>query len=221
MPEASAVSRTVDRLDQLVALLGQTPTFGTGSVRRVAQLRRLFPHARFKQIRGNLDTRLRKLDEGGYDAIVLAAAGLRRLGFDARISLRLPAPSCLPAPGQGIVAIQIREGDEDVRRAVEPINDLAADAALKAERAVVEALGGGCQTPIGALVSPGYPSEIELLAVVVSLDGSRAIYGMAHGMRDEAAAIGARVGAQLLVDGAGEILEEARRLSGPVREHQE
>ena len=214
MPEASAVSRTVDRIDQLIARLGQSPTFGTGSVRRVAQLRRLFPHARFKQIRGNLDTRLRKLDEGGYDAIVLAAAGLRRLGFESRISLRLPAPACLPSPGQGIVAVQIREGDERVRAAIAPINDTAADAALTAERAVVEALGGGCQTPIGALVSPGYPSEIELLAVVVSLDGSRAIYGMAHGMRHEAAAIGARVGAQLLADGAGEILEEARRLSG-------
>jgi hydroxymethylbilane synthase len=216
MPEASAVSRTVDRIDQLFALLGEAPVIGTGSVRRVAQLKRLFPHARFKQIRGNLDTRLRKLDNGEYDAVILAAAGLRRLGLASRIALRIPAPSCLPAPGQGIVAIEIREGDDDVRRAVEPINDAVTSAALQAERAVVETLGGGCQTPVGALVSPGYPDEIELLAVVVSLDGSRAIYGMAHGMRDEAAAIGARVGAQLLADGAGEILAEAGRAMGTV-----
>jgi hydroxymethylbilane synthase len=216
MPEASAVSRTVDRIDQLFAVLGDAPVIGTGSVRRVAQLKRLFPHARFKQIRGNLDTRLRKLDNGEYDAVILAAAGLRRLGLASRIALRIPAPSCLPAPGQGIIAIEIREGDDDVRRAVEPINDAVTSAALQAERTVVETLGGGCQTPVGALVSPGYPDEIELLAVVVSLDGSRAIYGMAHGMRDEAAAIGARVGAQLLADGAGEILAEAARAMGTV-----
>jgi hydroxymethylbilane synthase len=110
--------------------------------------------------------------------------------------------------------MEIREGDDDVRRAIEAIDDPVSRAALVAERAVVEALGGGCQTPIGALVSTGYPDEIELLAVVVSLDGSRAIYGMAHGMRDEAAAIGARVGAQLLADGAGEILAEASRAMG-------
>lgn len=210
MPEASAVSRTVDRIDQLVTLLGPTPVIGTSSVRRVAQLRRLFPHAYFKQIRGNVDTRLRKVDAGEYDAIVLAAAGLRRLGFASRISLRVPAPSCLPAPGQGIVAIEIREGDDRTREVIAPMSDATAAVALQAERAVVEALGGGCQTPIGALVSKGYPDDIELLAVVVSLDGSRAIYGMAHGMQNEAAAIGARVGAQLLADGAGEILEQAR-----------
>jgi hydroxymethylbilane synthase len=147
--------------------------------------------------------------------VILAAAGLRRLGLASRIALRIPASSCLPAPGQGIVAIEIREGD-DVRPVVEPINDPVTSAALQAERAVVQALGGGCQTPIGALVSAGYPAEIELLAVVVSLDGSRAIYGKAHGMRDEAAAIGARVGAQLLADGAGEILAEAGRAMGTV-----
>jgi len=218
MPEASAVSRTVDRIDQLVTLLGPTPVIGTSSVRRVAQLRRLFPHAYFKQIRGNVDTRLRKVDAGEYDAIVLAAAGLQRLGFASRISLRVPAPSCLPAPGQGIVAIEIREGDDRTREAIAPMSDPTAAVALQAERAVVEALGGGCQTPIGALVSKGYPDDIELLAVVVSLDGSRAIYGMAHGMQDEAAAIGARVGAQLLADGAGEILEQARNQQSPTND---
>lgn len=214
-PEAEQVP-LVESLDQLSTLIGRSPSIGTGSVRRIAQLIRLFPHARFAQIRGNLDTRLRKLDDGDYDALILAAAGLRRLGFEARISLRLPARSCVPAPGQGIVAIEIREGDEDVRRAVEPVSDPSADAALRAERGVVLALGGGCQTPIGALASAAGPDAIDLLAVVVSLDGSRALYGSGRGMRHEAAAVGARVGAQLLADGAGEILAEARHVQSTV-----
>src|SRR5205823_14438902 len=96
-------------IDELVAHLGQSPAIGTGSVRRIAQLTRLFPGARFTPIRGNLDTRLRKLDEGGHDALVLAAAGLRRLGFASRISFVLPPDACVPAPGQGIVAIEIRD----------------------------------------------------------------------------------------------------------------
>ena len=137
----SGFSRT---LDDLVRELGQSPAIGTGSVRRIAQLTRLFPGARFTPIRGNLDTRLRKLDEGEHDALVLAAAGLRRLGFASRISIALPADACIPAPGQGIVAVEIREGDDPVRSVIEQINDAAAGAALTAERALVEALGGGC-----------------------------------------------------------------------------
>src|SRR6185503_19380082 len=125
-------------IDDLVARLGRGPSIGTGSVRRVAQLTRLFPGARFVPIRGNLDTRLRKLDEGAHDALVLAAAGLRRLGFGHRISLALPAAACVPAPGQGIVAIEIREDDAGARNAVEPIGDPDAAAALAAERALVE-----------------------------------------------------------------------------------
>ena len=189
--------------------MGESPTFGTGSVRRIAQLRRLFPESHIAPIRGNLDTRLRKLDNGEHDALVLAAAGLRRLGFESRISVRLPASVCVPAPGQGIVAIEIRADDDATRRAVAAVNDAAADAALRAERAVVEALGGGCQTPVGALASLIHPDRLELLAVVVSLDGSRAIYGRSHGPRSDAAAIGARVGAQLIADGAGDILADA------------
>src|SRR5262249_5275285 len=89
-------------IDDLINTLGPSPSIGTGSVRRIAQLTRLFPGARFAGIRGNLDTRLRKLDEGAHDALVLAAAGLSRLGFESRISLAVPEESCVPAPGQGI-----------------------------------------------------------------------------------------------------------------------
>jgi len=214
-------------VDELVAELGQTPTIGTSSVRRIAQLTRIFPGARFVPIRGNLDTRLRKLDAGEYDAIVLAAAGLTRLGFASRISARLPVDACVPAPGQGIVAIEIREGDEAVRQAVSSVDDAATGAALEAERALVAALGGGCQTPIGALASwvrsasPASPTQVndaalELVAVVVSLDGSRAVRAHRRGARSDAAALGARVAADLLAEGAGDILAEAQRALGAV-----
>lgn len=207
---------SIASIDDLVAALGRSPAIGTGSVRRIAQLTRLFPGARFTPIRGNLDTRLRKLDEGVHDALVLAAAGLRRLGFASRISLTLPAAACVPAPGQGIVAIEVRDGDDDTRRAVVHIDDRAAGAALKAERAVVEALGGGCQTPIGALATPEDGDTLQLVAVVVALDGSRAVRGHARGPRERAAALGASVGAQLLADGAGDILADAHRAQAAV-----
>jgi len=207
---------SIASIDDLVAALGRSPAIGTGSVRRIAQLTRLFPGARFTPIRGNLDTRLRKLDEGVHDALVLAAAGLRRLGFASRISLTLPAAACVPAPGQGIVAIEVRDGDDDTRRAVVHIDDRAAGAALKAERAVVKALGGGCQTPIGALATPEDGDTLQLVAVVVALDGSRAVRGHARGPRERAAALGASVGAQLLADGAGDILADAHRAQAAV-----
>ena len=213
--EAVAIT-SIDSIDDLVAALGQSPSIGTGSVRRIAQLLRLLPAARFTPIRGNLDTRLRKLDEGVHDALVLAAAGLRRLGFASRISLTLPAAACVPAPGQGIVAIEIRDADDDTRRWVARIDDRAAGAALRAERAVVEALGGGCQTPIGALATPEEGDMLQLVAVVVALDGSRAVRGHARGPRERAAALGASVGAQLLADGAGDILADAHRAQATV-----
>jgi hydroxymethylbilane synthase len=197
-------------IEGLVAALGQSAVIGTGSVRRIAQLTRLIPGARFTPIRGNLDTRLRKLDSGQYDALVLAAAGLVRLGFASRISMTLAATACVPAPGQGIVAIEIRSDDKDVRDVVVRIDDPAAAAALTAERALVAALGGGCQTPIGALASPLDDHQLELVAVVVSLDGSRAVRGEARGRADQAATLGQQVAAQLVAGGAEDILAEAR-----------
>ena len=204
----SGVSRTVSSLDDMLAVFGSSPSIGTGSVRRIAQLIRVFPGARFAGIRGNLDTRLRKLDEGAHDALVLASAGLNRLGFGARISLAIPAEACVPAPGQGIVAIEIRAGDGRARDAVARISDAEAGDALTAERALTAALGGGCQTPLGALASTVDGDQLELIAAVAALDGSRIIRGRGRGPRREAAALGARVGAQLLADGAGDILAQ-------------
>ena len=203
-------------VDELVAQLGQSPSIGTGSVRRIAQLTRLFPAARFTPIRGNLDTRLRKLDQGAHDALVLAAAGLRRLGFASRISYRLPATACVPAPGQGIVAVEVRRDDTAVRAVVERINDHDAAAALTAERAAVAALGGGCQTPIGVLARAIDAEALEVMAAVAAVDGSRVVRATRSGPRSDAAQIGAQVAARLLEDGAGEILTAARGEPSPV-----
>ena len=212
---ASGFSRTGTIAD-LVATLGPAPSIGTGSVRRVAQLSRVFAGARFAPIRGNLDTRIRKLDAGdpgdpgSYDALVLAAAGLRRLGMASRISMTVPASACVPAPGQGIVAIEIREDDDAVGRIVRRIGDADAGAALEAERALVETLGGGCQTPIGALASCVDADTLELVAAVAALDGSRIVRASERGPRRDAAALGARVGRRLIAQGADAILAEAQ-----------
>jgi len=206
----SSVRMKADTTDALVYALGDAPSIGTGSVRRVAQLLNLFPGARFENVRGNVDTRLRKLEEGQFDAIVLAAAGLRRLGFGAHISLTLPVNICVPAPGQGIVAIETRDGDVATRELVARISDAGAAAALDAERAVVEALGGGCQTPIGALASMVDGATMELVGAVASLDGSRVLRARARAMPPDAREMGLRVGHELMAKGAGEILTEVR-----------
>jgi hydroxymethylbilane synthase len=210
LPVSQSVAMTT--IEELVTALGQSPTIGTASVRRVALLTRLFPSARFTPMRGNLDTRLRKLDEGEHDALVLAAAGLRRLGFESRISFTLPLSACIPAPGQGIIAIEIRDGDERVRRAVAAISDPVVAQALDAERGVVDALGGGCQTPIGALATPVRDDQFELVAAVVALDGSQMMRTVLHGPRHDARALGVRAAEELLAQGAGQILEDARRV---------
>ena len=208
--EGSGLRALSPQLSALVDLLGPSPSIGTGSVRRVAQLMTVFPGAQFGNIRGNLDTRLRKLDAGDHDAIVLAAAGLKRLGFGARISMTMPVEICVPAPGQGIVAIEIRDSDAATRAFVARISDADAAAALDAERAVVDTLGGGCQTPIGALATAVDTATIELIGAVVSLDGSRVIRVTARAHRDDATELGMRVGHELIAKGASEILAEVR-----------
>lgn len=195
---------------RIAAQLGTGAHIGTGSVRRIAQLRRLFPHASFDNVRGNLDTRLRKLDSGDYDLLVLAAAGLRRLGFSSRISAAVPYEDCIPAPGQGIIAVETRDSDMATRTAVAPINDTAAFDALSAERMLVATLGGGCQMPIGGIAVPKGADDLELHAIVVSLDGTRVIRYKKAGPRAGAADLGRQVAEHLLATGADAILREAR-----------
>jgi hydroxymethylbilane synthase len=176
----------------------------------VAQLLNVFPRATFVNVRGNVDTRLRKLDAGEHHALVLAAAGLRRLGFASRISMTLPADVCVPAPGQGIVAIETRSDDGVTREHIARISDADAAAALDAERALVETLGGGCQTPIGALATRVESATLELVGAVASLDGRRVIRARARAAQADAAELGMRVGHELMAKGANEILAEVR-----------
>jgi hydroxymethylbilane synthase len=223
-PEASAdhpsagesgVRRDPTDLSDLVDRLGQEARVGTSSVRRIAQLSRVIPHTRFRPIRGNLDTRLRKLDRGDYDMLVLAAAGLRRLGFGHRISLRVPLEVCVPAPGQGAVAVEIRAGDTALQHDLASIDDERTGRAIAAERALVAALGGGCQVPIGALAVP-IDDQLDLHAVVISLDGERAIRAQDRAPGTTPAALGELVAEKLIADGAMEILAAVRREQGAV-----
>ena len=202
-------------LERLVSRLGANPRLGTSSVRRTAQLARLFPGATFQPIRGNLGTRLRKLDEGQYDAIVLASAGLIRLKGQARISTVLPTAACVPAPGQGIIAIEIRSNEPRAADAVRAIDDPASRAALDAERAVVTRLGGGCQMPIGAHAEIA-GDEMSLVAVVLSLDGAQAIRAESRGLMADALKLGQVAADDLLSQGAGEILTDVERTHAAV-----
>lgn len=197
-------------IEAALAQLPRSSRIGTSSVRRVSQLSRLIAGATFLPIRGNLDTRLRKLDEGGFDAIVLAAAGLTRLERAARISARIPIEACVPAPGQGIIAIEIRDTDHRLRDILTGIDDPSAHLALDAERSVVTTLGGGCQMPIGAHASVEGDSMM-LTALVASLDGTRIVRRDVRGDAREAEALGTRIARQLLDDGAGEILADVER----------
>jgi hydroxymethylbilane synthase len=217
-PEAPGVgqskaegSRTNAEVSAWRLLMGNSPRIGTGSVRRVAQLRALLPGARFEPVRGNIDTRLRKLDAGEYDALVLAGAGLRRLGLSGRISALLPIETCVPAPGQGAIAVEIRADDARARDALASQNDAATAAALDAERALVEALGGGCQIPLGAVALPlASNGDLELHAIVISPDGARSVRRTATGAAKHARDLGRRVADELLAAGAREILDEVR-----------
>ena len=195
--------------DGALAHIGEMPAIGTGSIRRIAQLAGALPHARFTPIRGNVDTRLRKLDAGDYEALVLAAAGLRRLGLASRISAAIPIDVCIPAPGQGIVAVEIRGDDRAIRDAVSHIGDRAAADSLAAERAVVAALGGGCQLPLGA-IAEHHSEGLTIKGVVAWPDGRRAIRRTSTGSVSDPATVGARLADELLRAGADEILNAVR-----------
>ena len=191
--------------ESIMASLGSSPRLGTGSVRRVALLSARFPTARFEPIRGNIGTRLRKLDTGGYDLLVLAAAGLVRLNLARRISAVLPFDTCLPAPGQGIVAIESRASDKSTAAILATVTDSQTMTALEAERALLQTLGGGCQMPVGGLATPE-TEGLRLCAVVAALDGSRVLRKTGHGVASAADALGRRVAHDLIAHGAGEIL---------------
>lgn len=207
---ADAVPRvSAGDVSAMVAAVGQAARIGTSSVRRIAQLTQLLPGATFQPIRGNLDTRLRKLDAGEYDILILAAAGLQRLGYGERIWAVLPVSACVPAPGQGTLAIEIRADESVFSGAIARVDDEMARATLTCERAVVTALGGGCQLPLGALARL-INGGLTLDAIVTSPDGRNAIRATAVGTMRDPAALGNRVADQLLAEGAATILLAAR-----------
>ena len=217
--QSSAVAETLPRdrlsMQEVVIELGHAPRIGTSSVRRVAQLIQLFPGATFLPVRGNLGTRLRKLDGGEYDALVLAAAGLRRLGRNDRITATIPVDACMPAPGQGIIAVEIRDNDERAGRLLAAIDDADAAVALRSERTVVTRLGGGCQMPIGAIASIA-GGTLTVRGLVASPDGRRIVHGSASGPADNAEALGRQVAEELLRSGAEGILADVQRAHAAV-----
>ena len=152
-------------------------------------------------MRGNLGTRLRKLDSGEYDLLVLAAAGLIRLDLAHRIAAYLPFEVCVPAPGQGIVAVETRADDSSTRNLLTRISNTAVSAALRSERALATALGGGCEVPLGAVATVD-ADGLNLRAVVASPDGSQMIRAQARAPVVKASALGERVARDLLADGA-------------------
>jgi len=182
---------------------------GTSSLRRSAQLQAHIPGLSIQMLRGNVDTRLRKLDEGQYDAIVLAAAGLRRLGWHQRIRELLPVEIVCPAVGQGALAIETRDDGGVAQALALKLDHAPTRRTVTAERALLRTLGGGCQVPVGAhavLIDGPKGGGLSLRAVVASPDGARLIRGELSG--DAPEDLGARLGEQLLLQGAREILAE-------------
>jgi hydroxymethylbilane synthase len=212
LPEGLVLAAIPEREDPRDAVVGKRladlpdgARVGTSSLRRSAQLRKLRPDLVIESIRGNLDTRLRKLDEGQYDAILLAAAGLKRLGWADRIAEILPADIMCSAVGQGALAIETRAAGPG-RDACATLDHAGTHAAVTAERGLLGALGGGCQVPIGAYATVLHQT-IHLLGIVASPDGSELIRAQSEGAVAEAESIGRNLGAELLSRGARAILE--------------
>jgi hydroxymethylbilane synthase len=180
---------------------------GTSSLRRQSQIRARFPHLNVDTLRGNVNTRLRKLDEGQYAAILLAAAGLKRLGFDSRIRAILSPEESLPAVGQGAIGIEIRTGRPDLAALLAPLNHPETAACVRAERAMSRLLQGGCQAPIGgyAVMRDGL---IYLRAFVADLEGIRFFRAEAEGAADAPEAVGQAAAEALIKQGADRLMIE-------------
>jgi hydroxymethylbilane synthase len=193
--------------DKSLATLPEGSVVGTSSLRRLAQLRHHYPQLEFKDVRGNVITRLEKLDTGAYDCLILAAAGLGRLGLGDRIHELIDPAICLHAVGQGALGIECREGDTAVLNQIKALEHLPTARRCLAERAFLRELEGGCQVPIG-VNSRLEGDELLLTGMVASLDGQRLIRDAARGPQSDPEAIGVALAHTLKAQGAGEILEE-------------
>ncbi|HXX58465.1 MAG TPA: hydroxymethylbilane synthase [Thermodesulfovibrionales bacterium] len=187
--------------------LPQGATIGTSSLRRSCQLLSRRPDLKIAQLRGNLDTRLRKLDEGQFDAIILAAAGVKRLGWAERITEVLSPEISLPAIGQGAIGIECRVNDEFINKLVAPLNHGETSTCVRAERALLKRLEGGCQVPIAAHARL-IDGKIVMDGLVGSVTGDRIVKGHIEGSSEQAAALGIALAEDILSRGAKEILDE-------------
>lgn len=206
-----ATPQRVDVRDVLIALnatsvegLPQNASVGSGSLRRQCQILALRPDIHFVPIRGNIGTRMAQVTEGVVDAVILAAAGLHRLGLEGEISSYFDTSQMLPAPGQAAIGLEMR-GDSQLVPAVEPLNHAPTLASVTAERSFLQALGGGCRAPIAAW-GRVLSGELHLDGLVGSADGSRLIRGSVVGSPDEGEATGARLASQLIDQGAQSLL---------------
>jgi hydroxymethylbilane synthase len=212
-----AVCRRDDVRDCLVgatlASLRQGARVGTGSLRRQAQLLHLRPDLDIRDLRGNVDTRLRKVESGEYEAIMLSKAGLDRLGLSQRISEVLSPEVCMPAVGQGAIAVECRLKDTEAADILAPLDDEDTRTAIIAERALLGALEGGCQVPLGAWarIERG---ELVIEACVCSADGVQYVKQRATATPDQAAQLGEHMARLLIEAGAQAILEEVSRQRG-------
>ncbi len=201
-PRDAFCSRRYSRMEELP----HGARIGTSSLRRQAQLKAIRPDLEIHPLRGNVDTRLRKLEQGEYDAIILASAGLKRLGKTELIRQIIPADIMCPAAGQGALGIEIREDDAETRKHLEFLDDAASRAATTCERALLNRLGGGCQVPIGAFAEKR-DGKLHLDAIVADPDGSRLLRESRDGDLDDPEKLGNDVGDTLLRRGGDEILD--------------
>lgn len=202
-PRDALISNKFSSLDELP----QGARVGTSSLRRQCQLRSRRPDLEVLDLRGNVNTRLKKLDNGEYDAIMLAAAGVKRMGWEQRISELLPPENFLPAIGQGAIGIEIRSDDEKIRLLVSALNDEQTAIRVQAERSLNEALDGGCQVPIAGYAEISH-GVILLRALVGSPDGREMVQGVISGKPEDAVELGQVLAQDLLSRGAGDILKE-------------
>ncbi len=204
--DALVLRRDVDQNDASLGTLPEGAVVGTSSQRRLSQLKHLRQDVIVKDLRGNVDTRLRKLDEGQYHALILASAGLRRLGQESRISALIPTEQILPAVGQGAIGVETRADDESTITIVSALNHEPTSLACTAERSLLRALGGGCQLPIaGYAVVQG--QELTLEGLVADPAGEEIVRDRIFGPAAEANEMGKRLATQLLTLGASRLLE--------------
>jgi hydroxymethylbilane synthase len=219
LPDGLTIEAVLPRADPLDALicaraarlddLPRGARIGTSSLRRQAQLLAARPDLRIEALRGNVDTRLRRLENGELDAIILACAGLIRLGWESRITARLDPAACLPAVSQGIIGIECRTADARTRSLLEALNDPATRVVMDAERAFAGRLGGSCQSPIAAYATLEH-DRLTLDGLVAEPDGTRLLRDSISGNAVEARRLGEQLADRVLAAGAGALLERLR-----------